>query len=276
MLMYVACSEEDSTYIQQEAILRQRYSFHELATGQITLHRDTMTSSNSYYGQMTSCTNIRDDPVTAVSLHDPHGYCPSSWHAATDRHSPVFPISQLSAGLTQNYKQFAPQYTHISSESAASYPYDGRMPIECSWHPALCAVTSSCNQRMYLNSGVPSEQACYPAASECLKSMVGNRTERMMLNPQFYDHSSLQSVWSNPSCLQQTVLNGSSYTTINHTDNVLHSIKNNNYYFASNCCYGGVQGSEQSVSVPYSSSVNNYHDNHYCHIPVKAMTVNDS
>ena len=36
---------------------------------------------------------LRDDSA-ACSLHDPHGYCPSSWHAATDRHSPVFPNNQ--------------------------------------------------------------------------------------------------------------------------------------------------------------------------------------
>jgi hypothetical protein len=267
------CSEEDSTYIQQEAILRQRYSFHELATGQSTLHRDTMTSSNSYYCQMTPMTpaNLRDDPMTAVSLHDPHGYCPSSWHAATDRHSPVFPISQLSAGSSQHYKQLMPQYTYVAQDSAASYPYDGRVPVECSWYPAFCAVTSSTSQRMHLNTAVPSEQICYPAASECLKSMVINKTDRVTFNQQFYDHSSLQSVWSNPTCSQQPVLNGSNQAPINNTDSALYSIKNNNYYFASNCCYGGVQG-----SMPYPPSVSNYHDNYLCQLPAKAMTVNDS
>lgn len=85
--------EEDSTYIQQEAVLRSRYAIHELMWGSnknntngcnFQLMFQDRSASRMLYG------GLRDDQG-ASSLHDPHGQCPSSWHTSSDRHSPVFP-----------------------------------------------------------------------------------------------------------------------------------------------------------------------------------------
>ena len=91
------CREEDSTYIQQEAILRQRYAVTDLLRG----HTDEDLSPQSALASLVSGEysgaasrvpygSLKDDPATS-SLHDPHGPCPSSWHTTPDRHSPVFP-----------------------------------------------------------------------------------------------------------------------------------------------------------------------------------------
>ena len=48
---------------------------------------------------MRQMTSYRDDAGEG-SLHSPHGHCPSSWHASTDRHSPVFPSSHLTQKFT--------------------------------------------------------------------------------------------------------------------------------------------------------------------------------
>lgn len=50
----------------------------------------SLPSTNSAKFQFNLYGGLRDDPRTG-SLHDPHGFCPSSWHSGNDRHSPVFP-----------------------------------------------------------------------------------------------------------------------------------------------------------------------------------------
>ncbi|ELU04142.1 hypothetical protein CAPTEDRAFT_187600 [Capitella teleta] len=85
--------EEDSTYIQQEAVLRSRYALKEMMWG------STKEVSNGCHFQMMYQERssprmlyggLKDDHGSAT-LHDHHGQCPSSWHTSSDRHSPVFP-----------------------------------------------------------------------------------------------------------------------------------------------------------------------------------------
>lgn len=294
-----AFSEEDSTYIQQEAVLRQRCSFHELATGHFTMHRDSVTPSNNPYSHIPAATpivfsNQREDLGTSVSLHDPHGYCPSSWHASTDRHSPVFPVSQQSAGQSQHYKHYNQQYPYLSTDIVERSPFDSsQVPPDCSsWHPTF----SNNHHRVYLNNGTSPEHIRYPAASECLKSIANSKKVRMpssssscYAQTQLYGRHDVPpphspSVWSSPNySLQQmrhTVPNYAAIANVNGTDNSsLNVQKNNNYFVASNCCYSYQEGSDQPTtpaSVPYAQLVASYHDNYYCQLPANAMLVNNS
>ena len=88
--------EVDSTYIQQEALLRQRYAIQELtygahgATGHV-VHPD-LAADRSPKGPHRGAAA---DDLGAAFLHEGHGHCPSSWHTAADRHSPVFPQHHL-------------------------------------------------------------------------------------------------------------------------------------------------------------------------------------
>jgi len=249
-----------------------------------------MTSSNSVYSQVTSCLGLRADEqasasTATVSLHDPHGYCPSSWHAATDRHSPVFPISQLSSSnigtSSQQYKQHYYQYPYISTDSS---PFDAsRVPADCSsWHPAFPAIASADNGRLYVNTGSPSEQVCYPAASECLKSIVNNRDRTAMFYEQTYQHSA-DKIHSNYVDHHLRIMARPSYTALCVGTDTAPHLKNNNYYMSSssssssNCCYSNQQFAEQAAAMSYSELVANYQDsNYYFQLPVNAMTVNNS
>ena len=113
--------EEDSSYIQQEVVLRQKYALYELVYGRQERNEDgtlrfppetedgsllgwppndgagngsARTSGRAGAAKMSIYGGLRDDPATSA-LHDPHGQCPSSWHTSADRHSPVFPNNHL-------------------------------------------------------------------------------------------------------------------------------------------------------------------------------------
>ena len=147
--------------MQQEARARNRYGLEEyfklLLNSKATSDTDQTstqdgapkrrwTSNDTYVVASQSPYKLKDD--YSVSLHSPHGACPSSYHQASERHSPVYPstyaphryqkaaqgsvhpeekMSEQSSPVTVNYYDF----TH-RSESIGNPVHPQPQP-----HPAL-------------------------------------------------------------------------------------------------------------------------------------------
>ncbi|XP_033126484.1 aryl hydrocarbon receptor-like isoform X2 [Anneissia japonica] len=106
MLTHCPIREEDSLYLQQEAEARKRYGNEEyfrlimppqtpiecqpLSLCQMeSSYKRRWVSSDTYLNASQASTRQTTDEY-GLSLHSPHGSCPSSLHQ-TDRHSPVYP-----------------------------------------------------------------------------------------------------------------------------------------------------------------------------------------
>lgn len=95
------CREEDSTYIQQEAVFRSRYALMDLVKQcehwDTNLHnyrnsrlRDThKTKIKGPSGLEFICQGI------SLSTQSTNMSCPSTWHSKSECHSPVFPTTSL-------------------------------------------------------------------------------------------------------------------------------------------------------------------------------------
>ncbi|KAL3863809.1 hypothetical protein ACJMK2_005540 [Sinanodonta woodiana] len=103
--------EEDSTFIQQESALRQKYAITDL----IYMHQFGLRANSAiFYSDMTdhgeplsshrSSQSSLDDEIALV-LQGSMSNCPSSWHATLERHSPVLPSSHVAHKITQREKQ---------------------------------------------------------------------------------------------------------------------------------------------------------------------------
>ena len=90
--------------MQQEARARNRYGLEEYfklllnaksvsdseqSTSQESTPKRRWTSNDTYVVASQSPYKLKDD--YSVSLHSPHGACPSSYHQSSERHSPVYP-----------------------------------------------------------------------------------------------------------------------------------------------------------------------------------------
>ncbi len=147
MLYLIIFREEDSTYIQQEIVLRQRYAIRDLMTH--GFGKASPGFENSYctsgmeghyatrhhqYSRPFVSYGDKDECSTA-SLHSPHGQCPSSWHSQSECHSPVFPTSSLPYKSPSKDKQFmdVPESKKRRVEYGDMYypQYPGTQPGSC-------------------------------------------------------------------------------------------------------------------------------------------------
>ncbi|XP_013389293.2 uncharacterized protein LOC106158006 [Lingula anatina] len=106
--------EEDSTYIQQEVMLRTRYAIQDLmystSLQQWGDRTDVYQELNQSHNTIRAVTRyhpyggLREED--ANSLHSPHGTCPSSWHSNSERHSPVFPSTHMPHKYFQRERQY--------------------------------------------------------------------------------------------------------------------------------------------------------------------------
>lgn len=108
--------EEDSTFLQQESTLRQRYAMNDLlyfiqfgssyapCSGETddTFHEDQQGTSKIGSFCTPHMGFTEDLSMTFYNSLDP---CPSSWHSMTDRHSPVLPSTHVAHKITQREKQ---------------------------------------------------------------------------------------------------------------------------------------------------------------------------
>ncbi|XP_071949278.1 uncharacterized protein [Antedon mediterranea] len=105
MLTHCPIREEDSLYLQQEAEARKRYGneeyFRLIMPPQApiecqpisiteTPYKRRWVSSDTYLNASQVAT-IKATEEYAMSLHSPHGSCPSTFHQTGDRHSPMYP-----------------------------------------------------------------------------------------------------------------------------------------------------------------------------------------
>ncbi|XP_046562744.1 circadian locomoter output cycles protein kaput-like [Haliotis rubra] len=103
--------EEDSTYIQQESVLRQRYAINDLmCISQIpeygSVWKDGPNIMEPSMKRMCFQTHPGTQDEALVAVHSLSGApCPSSWHALSDRHSPILPSSHVAHKISQREKQ---------------------------------------------------------------------------------------------------------------------------------------------------------------------------
>ncbi|XP_021355590.1 aryl hydrocarbon receptor-like [Mizuhopecten yessoensis] len=106
--------EEDSTFLQQESTIRQRFAIHDLLQlvqyGYCSSNKRTNTDRNdSMVNQKTNgqmCTpHIGFTEDASLSFYSALVSCPSSLHAMSDRHSPVLPSTHVAHKITQREKQ---------------------------------------------------------------------------------------------------------------------------------------------------------------------------
>lgn len=112
---YICFREDDSSYIQQEIVLRQRYSINELFyLRQNNFHLDIPTSSDSMFEMISQqicakkagprCAQLSSN-VYVDEFVTSQGSCPSSWHMMSDRHSPVLPSTHVAHKISVREKQ---------------------------------------------------------------------------------------------------------------------------------------------------------------------------
>ncbi|ESO98257.1 hypothetical protein LOTGIDRAFT_159052 [Lottia gigantea] len=102
-------SEDDSTFIQQEARIRHKYGITDLPQKMVSAESRAPWTPDKEHG-------VRDHPfasLTRYSQPQPDDLllslqsvnCPSSWHMLSDRHSPVLPSNHVAHKIMQQEKQ---------------------------------------------------------------------------------------------------------------------------------------------------------------------------
>ncbi|XP_069140372.1 uncharacterized protein [Argopecten irradians] len=105
--------EEDSTFLQQESTLRQRYAIddllHLIQYGFYTNNTRTNTGRAESINQKANgqiCTpHIGFTEDVSLSFYSALVSCPSTLHSMNDRHSPVLPSTHVAHKITQREKQ---------------------------------------------------------------------------------------------------------------------------------------------------------------------------
>ncbi|XP_071091143.1 aryl hydrocarbon receptor-like [Haliotis cracherodii] len=115
--------EEDSTYIQQESVLRQRYAINDLmCLSHMTQYGSSWKDGPSIMEPSMKRMCFQSHPGSQdeayVAVHSlSGGPCPSSWHALSDRHSPILPSSHVAHKISQREKQL--QYQEFKRRQQA-------------------------------------------------------------------------------------------------------------------------------------------------------------
>ncbi|XP_060075525.1 circadian locomoter output cycles protein kaput-like [Ylistrum balloti] len=136
--------EEDSTFLQQESTIRQRFAINDLLQliqyGYYTSNNRTNSDRcDSHVNHKTNgqiCTpHIGFTEDASLSFYSALVSCPSTLHAMNDRHSPVLPSTHVAHKITQREKQLQFQefrrrqeFEQDSNQSSADFlPYHWQM-----------------------------------------------------------------------------------------------------------------------------------------------------
>ncbi|XP_033756893.1 aryl hydrocarbon receptor-like [Pecten maximus] len=131
--------EEDSTFLQQESTLRQRYAINDLLqliqygyytnTTRANTGRSDSLGNQKTNGQI--CTpHIGFTEDASLSFYSALVSCPSTLHAMNDRHSPVLPSTHVAHKITQREKQLQFQEFRRRQEFDQDRMVAGNQPAE--------------------------------------------------------------------------------------------------------------------------------------------------
>ena len=113
-------------------------------------------------------------------LHDPHGQCPSSWHTAADRHSPVFPQHHLPHQPHHGNKKYTDRHHDNSSKDNQNHAWYGHSYGQSNYPPlALWNVPGG------------RYDACIPSDEYLAPSTQTPENNNLMYNPmrkEYYMH----------------------------------------------------------------------------------------
>ncbi|KAK3094870.1 hypothetical protein FSP39_007328 [Pinctada imbricata] len=179
--------EEDSTFLQQETSLRQRYAINDLQyfvqNGQynLPLPRTENDLPNEDIHGMQKISNFCSPHMgftedVSLSFYSPLLTCPSSWHALSDRHSPVLPSTHVAHKITQREKQLQfqefkrRQHQEKHLQRPDTYSYNGYQELNSSPYPPVPPITNggSSYTTPYIKPEPPDtygDQQCYQGPS---------------------------------------------------------------------------------------------------------------
>ncbi|XP_050396684.1 aryl hydrocarbon receptor-like [Patella vulgata] len=150
-------SEDDSTYIQQETIIRQKYAIGDLY--QMLISGDFKPAWRPCGRSEASNMGNLDDQMSVLSYTQPEDLamslqstsCPSSWHMLGDRHSPVLPSNHVAHKIMQHEKQ------RQFLEFKRSQRQENHYVVELNNMATVDCTFSHQPEYLYLYGGDPSE-----------------------------------------------------------------------------------------------------------------------
>ncbi|XP_041369596.1 aryl hydrocarbon receptor-like [Gigantopelta aegis] len=196
--------EEDSTYIQQEIVLRQRYAVNDLMSMIQFGHyktpwkniRETAADGAEEHVSKRHCDpqpqfNAEQDDLALSLPCQMLMPCPSSWHTLTDRHSPILPSSHVAHKISQREKQLQFQEFKRRQQLEQHCPHPGMALWEIS--PGRNAPQAY-DVQAERGTFIPQTIGSMPGYSNMWHSMPTCRhpSENHSFNPGYYQGFSIQ------------------------------------------------------------------------------------